>query len=90
MCYFHVKQACKDYIAKHGHGSAEKKNEIWEMASEDIDVLRGAQTIADFQSRTGCKYKLKKPDTNGLAWSHCLLLLNKKGWCSGCSPRCSC
>ena len=53
MCYFHVKQACKDYIAKHGHGSAEKKNEIWEMASEDIDVLRGAQTIADFQSRTG-------------------------------------
>ncbi|CAE7232615.1 unnamed protein product [Symbiodinium natans] len=51
MCYFHVKQACKDYIVKHGHGSAEQRNEIWDLVSDDIDVLRGAQTLADFQSR---------------------------------------
>lgn len=51
MCFFHVKHAARDYFFKHFKGTKEEKDQRWTTASSDIDLLRGAHTEPDFQSR---------------------------------------
>ena len=48
MCFFHVKQAARDYIMAHCHETKEAKEETWQSVSADISLLRGVRTEADF------------------------------------------
>ena len=65
MCYFHVKQACKEYLEKHFRGAADHKEQVWTAVAADIDLARGAHTYADFQSR--CSAVRKKWSRAGVA-----------------------
>ena len=51
MCYFHVKQACREYIMKNTKAPNDEKKAIWNTMSADIDYLRAAFTGDDFQTR---------------------------------------
>ena len=65
MCFFHVKQAARDYIMAHCHGKQNAKEETWQSVSADISLLRGARTEVDFRSR--CVAMEAKWDQEGLA-----------------------
>ena len=58
MCYFHVKQVCREYIMKNTKAPNDEKKAIWNKVSADIDYLRAAFTGDDFQSR--CAAALEK------------------------------
>ena len=51
MCYFHVKQACREYLFAHFKGTKEQRQSAWLGVSDDIDMVRAAQHQADFRSR---------------------------------------
>jgi hypothetical protein len=64
MCYFHVKQAARDNFMKRFPGNQEQKDAKWGIVSADIDIIRAAQSEADFQSR--CSAIQEKWNQGGL------------------------
>lgn len=64
MCYFHVKQAARDSLWKHLPGTKADKEKVWSCVSVDIDLIRAAQSIPDFQSR--CTAVRSKWEAEGL------------------------
>lgn len=70
MCVFHVKSACRDYLFHGLRGTTQEKQTIWDGVSKDLDLIRGAQTPSDFESR--CRAVQQKWKDEGLdtATSH--------------------
>ena len=75
MCYFHVKQACREYIMKNAKVPNEEKKSIRSKLSADIDYLRAAFTGDDFQMR--CAAALEKWE--GEEWLQKTFWKDKKG-----------
>ena len=53
MCFFHVKQAAKEYLRKHLSRTKKECDAIWAGVSADIDLIRAAHTTEDWKSRLG-------------------------------------
>ena len=82
MCFFHVKQAAKDYMTAHFDGPKDACEKVWAPISADIDLLRGAFSEADFASRCAAvrvKWLREGLDiahtttcSSGICWGCCL------------------
>ena len=51
MCFFHVKKQSKQWLSQHTVGTSKEKADLWQQVSKDLDMIRGARSPADFESR---------------------------------------
>jgi hypothetical protein len=65
MCWFHVKKACKDYLAKRFRGTATEHTALWADVSTDLDWAHDAWHEIDFQGR--CETITMKWTQSGIA-----------------------